>query len=552
MPFNIAIPNSLLELGNLISLSANGPIYIYKNASGDVEVQNTEGGSSSNTFGYSFTFISGLQIYTTLPITTLLNIPWDYNYSILTASSSNLWNSSLLLWIDANETKSINTSIQKIVSKDYTSNVILVENTSGTNIFTHVAPSINLINLSSLETPAMTIMQYFKIGIVFTLTEFIIGRVIFQNNRLKVKLGNHTAPDTTTQNMIAIYDNNVFMKGIKVNSDINWKYYLITDQAGYFDISNNVSVVGVTPSYYQAINSKIFIGSDSTISFQSNIKIHEILYYGSASNNLLMSSANISTYLISRHSLLTYTDTSNVSPFTDPYEAYLQTGSLRLFTGDYGNTDGVSWHTFNGVQNSGDTNRLSGQCGVNNNQNGCLKCISLANTQYVSGFSGITTITPFTVVVLVRFTVNGGFTIVKFGSSTLWLIDVLATSGNMRINPTQGFYCDYDAGMALNTWYIVTYKYSGGLLSTAQVRINGLLKSVIGFGDGTPTTALTNGWTLPQSSGGTMFYGGLYLNNTAMTNATIEKVEGYFAWRLFSSGSMLTPSHPYYSVSPTF
>ena len=98
----------------------------------------------------------------------------------------------------------------------------------------------------------------------------------------------------------------------------------------------------------------------------------------------------------------------------------------------------------------------------------------------------------------------------------------------------------------------MTYKYSGGLISNASVRVNGVAKSVIQQGDGTPATALSNDWTLPQSSGGTMYYGGLYLNNTAMTNANIEKVEGFFAWRLFSSGSMLVASHPYYSVAPTF
>ena len=106
--------------------------------------------------------------------------------------------------------------------------------------------------------------------------------------------------------------------------------------------------------------------------------------------------------------------------------------------------------------------------------------------------------------------------------------------------------------MQLNTWYIMTYKYSGGLISNASVRINGVAKSIIQQGDGTPVTALTNLWTLPVSSGGIMYYGGLYLNNTAMTNATIEKVEGFFAWRLFSSGSMLGAAHPYYSVAPTF
>ena len=106
--------------------------------------------------------------------------------------------------------------------------------------------------------------------------------------------------------------------------------------------------------------------------------------------------------------------------------------------------------------------------------------------------------------------------------------------------------------MQLNTWYILTYKYSGGLLTNATVRVNGVLKSNIGSSGGTPTTALSNVWTLPQSSGGTMFYGGLYLNNTAMSNATIEKTEAFFAWRLFSSGAMLGAAHPYFSVAPTF
>ena len=233
----------------------------------------------------------------------------------------------------------------------------------------------------------------------------------------------------------------------------------------------------------------------------------------------------------------------------------MATGSLRLFTGDYGNTTGTYWLTYNGVLIT-DLNRFNGQCGPSNNVGGCLKCISLANTQYVDGSTGITTITPFTVIILVRWTVNGGLTIVKFGSgSPIWLIDALSSTGNLRVNYQSSigsYYCDYNAGMALNTWYIMTYKYSGGLISNASVRINGVTKSVIQQGDGTPVTALTNDWTLPVSSGGAMFYGGLYLNNTAMSNGNIEKVEGFFAHRLFSSGAMLGALHPYYSVPPTF
>ena len=108
----------------------------------------------------------------------------------------------------------------------------------------------------------------------------------------------------------------------------------------------------------------------------------------------------------------------------------------------------------------------------------------MANSQYLDGSTGITTITPFTVVILVRWTVNGGLTIVKFGSgSPIWLIDALSSSGNLRVNYQSSigsYYCDYNAGMALNTWYIMTYKYSGGLISNASVRINGVSKSLCG------------------------------------------------------------------------
>ena len=133
---------------------------------------------------------------------------------------------------------------------------------------------------------------------------------------------------------------------------------------------------------------------------------------------------------------------------------FLVTGSLRLFTGDYGNTTGTYWLTYNGVLIT-DLNRLGGQCRPSNNVDGCLKCISLANTQYLDGSTGITTITPFTVVILVRWTVNGGLTIVKFGSSpAFWLIDALSSTGNLRVNYQSAlgaYYCDYNTGMALNT-----------------------------------------------------------------------------------------------------
>ena len=553
MPFFQSIPNSLQDLGTALSSITNGSdVYFYKDNTGAIQAYNNEHPLSTSNFGYPFQFIDGTVSYTAITITNLNQIPWTFPYTTLTASNSNLWNSSLMIWIDALEPKAISNSLQKVVSKDYTNNLIIVENTTNFS-FVYASPNLSITNNSSLETSAVQpVYAYFKLGMVFTLPTQTLNTVLYQHNRLKIKLSSQTAPDATIQSMICIFDNDVFKKGIMLKpNDLAFKYQLYTDNLGNFVVSENTSVLNGTPSYYQATSAKIYIGSDSTKNYPSNMILHELLLYESASNDILATSAIISTYFTARHSLLTYNDTSNIAPYTDPYEAYLATGSLRLFTGDYGNTTGTYWLTYNGVLIT-DLNRFNGQCGPSNNVGGCLKSISLANAQYVDGTSGITTITPFTVVILVRWTVNGGLNIVKFGTSPLWLIDVLATSGNLRVNPTQGFYCDYDTGMQLNTWYILVYKYSGGLLTNATVRVNGVLKSNIGSSGGTPTTALTNVWTLPQSSGGTMFYGGLYLNNTAMSNGNIEKVEGFFSHRLFGNGTMLGALHPYYSVPPTF
>ena len=371
---------------------------------------------------------------------------------------------------------------------------------------------------------------------------------------LILRINQNLAADGSSQVMICLYDNNTFKKGVAFKpSDLNFKYYIYCDNNSNLTVSGNDAAQVASGAFTYWTPRTIYIGQGSN-GVNSLINLNEILYHQSISNDIVATNAIMNTYFTSRWNLTTYTDAFNIPLATDPYVDYQSSGSLRLFTGDWGNTTGTTWFTYNSVGN--DLNRLGGQCGPSNNVGGCLKCISLANTQYVDGTSGITTITPFTVVILVRWTVNGGLTIVKFGSgSPIWLIDALSSTGNLRVNYQSSigsYYCDYNAGMALNTWYILTYKYSGGLISNASVRVNGVAKSIIQQGDGTPVTALSNVWTLPQSSGGTMFYGGLYLNNTAMTNANIEKVEGFFAHRLFSSGAMLGSLHPYYSVPPTF
>jgi hypothetical protein len=182
---------------------------------------------------------------------------------------------------------------------------------------------------------------------VFTLGTQTLNTVLFQHNRLKIKLSSQTAPDATTQSMICIFDNDVFKRGIKLKpSDLTFKYQLYTDNTGTLIVSSNTSVLSAAPSYYQATSAKMYVGSDSTQNYPANMVLHELLLYESTANDIVATSSNISTYFTSRHSLTTYTDGTNVLPYTDPYEAYLASGSLRLYVGTSGNTNGTTWLYF--------------------------------------------------------------------------------------------------------------------------------------------------------------------------------------------------------------
>ena len=128
MPFFQSIPNSLQDLGTALSSITNGSdVYFYKDNTGAIQAYNTEHPLSTSNFGYPFQFIDGTVSYTAITITNLNQIPWTFPYTTLTASNSNLWNSSLMIWIDALEPKAISNSLQKVVSKDYTNNLIIVD-----------------------------------------------------------------------------------------------------------------------------------------------------------------------------------------------------------------------------------------------------------------------------------------------------------------------------------------------------------------------------------------------------------------------------------------
>ena len=315
MPYFFTPPSSS-NLDSLISAIPNGSdVYFYKDATGNLKANNTEHPLNISNFGYPFQFIDGSVSYTTVPISFLNQIPWQYTYSTLYDSSYTLWDYSLMVWIDALEPKAISNSLQKVVSKDFSNNLIVVENTTNFS-FQYTSPNLSLTNNSSLETSSVLIVEpYFKLGMVFTLLTQTLNSVLFQHNRLKIKITSQTATDGSTQSMIGIFDNDVFKRGIKLNSDLSFKYFLYTDHTGALNVSSNTSYMSAIPSYYQATSSKIYIGSDASKTYPSNMTLHELLFYES-DYNVPATSAEISNYFTVRHGLSTYNDLTNIiSPF---------------------------------------------------------------------------------------------------------------------------------------------------------------------------------------------------------------------------------------------
>ena len=112
---NIQTAPSSGSLETLVSTIPNGSdVYFYKDATGNLKANNTEHPLNISNFGYPFQFIDGSVSYTTVPISFLNQIPWQYTYSTLYDSSYTLWDYSLMIWIDAMEPKAISNSLVKI------------------------------------------------------------------------------------------------------------------------------------------------------------------------------------------------------------------------------------------------------------------------------------------------------------------------------------------------------------------------------------------------------------------------------------------------------
>ena len=342
MVFSIFIPGNLISMANLLAAVPNDKqVSFYKDASGNMQSQTVEFSTVTQNTGYAFQFVDGSVIYTVPPIASYLAIPW---VNVLTGALYDTTN--IVLWLDASEPKSINVTLQKWISK-YT-NFMTIENTP-TYVFTNPTNTIDLSAQGAIESyDSLPIKQYFKFGIVFSITNLILtNNTIFQHDRVSIRLTQQTSPDTTVNYMIGLYDNGVFKKGVALSATVGFKYFVYCDNLATLIASGNTSVMAGSTAFNTSGSAKVYIGQESNGTNNSYIKVHDLLYYTSTSNNLAMTNVDMYTYFSTKWALSTYNDTHNVNPVSDPYNDFLVTGSLRLFTGDYGNTTGTYWLTYN-------------------------------------------------------------------------------------------------------------------------------------------------------------------------------------------------------------
>ena len=115
--------------------------------------------------------------------------------------------------------------------------------------------------------------------------------------------------------MICLYDNGTFINGITVNASTSFVYNLYCDSNAVFVVSGNTGAYGNTLTLGNA-TTNLYIGCDSSNNNLANIKLYELTYYQNTSNSFTATQSGLISYLNSRWSLSTYTDTHNVYPIS--------------------------------------------------------------------------------------------------------------------------------------------------------------------------------------------------------------------------------------------
>jgi len=314
MPYQSFVSANVSQLAGLLrNASNNKSIYFYKNANGVIQAFESENQQNTNNTGYPYQFLNGEVSYSTLPITNISQIPYDFNYTGLGA----LYTSNLVLWYDAREPKNINTTAQRILSKGFSTNEIASENTVSQS-FTYSNNTIDLSSGANLETiNAIPQRQFWTLCMVLTLTnQTLTNHTIFQHNDISIRIsGPRLAPDTVNNTyMISLHSNGTFRQGISFKpSDPNFRYIIYCNQAGNFQVNgNNASQTSL--SFSSGSNHKVFIGQQSDGLNNAFVRLHELFYYTSTSDNIGLNYSAFTTYLNYKWNLTTYFDNFNNPP----------------------------------------------------------------------------------------------------------------------------------------------------------------------------------------------------------------------------------------------
>lgn len=321
MPVSFSIPNTLSKLATALKTNpgnANQSVYLSFDSNGNFQTASVERPTVTNNCGYSFEYPDGSVIYTLPVITSAANVPWSNSFSGDMASNVD----KLVLWIDAKESKSINSTQQKIMSK-YT-NYMTVENTPNYS-FTYANETIDLSSLGGLASvDNITFKNYFKLGIVFDLkasnlisptNHGLTNNTIFQHDLMEIRYTNQATPAGPTTSMIGFFYNNNFVSGVTLNPNAGvTRYMAFVDQSGIIQVNNVQSAMTNTYSFVSPTsNLKLYIGQDSAGGKNSAIKLYELIYY-SHTTSIGITNGTITNYLINRWSVPSYVDSFNLYP----------------------------------------------------------------------------------------------------------------------------------------------------------------------------------------------------------------------------------------------
>lgn len=309
----IPIPHELLQLATAFTNSANNSsLYFYKDTNGNIQSSNTENIINANNVGYAYQFINGDVVYSAVPITNYNDI--QFIYPGLTTIPS-LWADNLTVWLDASDARTVSAAQQKLVSKSYGAMSFLVENTTGYS-FTTTASTIECVNNSNIETSLPVAVQpYFSFALIFKIdpTKLSNNNMIFQHNRLIIKLSSNLAADNTTQLLIALFDNSTFIAGLELSPNTGPLYYVFANSNGDMYVNNILcNQTKPTFNFSQTTSQKLYLSSingQSTIS--SNLSVYELMYFTSATNNC-PTKALVDAYLTAKYtSINVYTPLHN-------------------------------------------------------------------------------------------------------------------------------------------------------------------------------------------------------------------------------------------------